>query len=141
MAKLKEYNAGEVSVVFGAQALQGFTEGTFINITRLEDSYTMVVGADGEATRSKTNNRSGSIEVTLKQSSESNDYLSQMLIADEAGGVGVLPLTIIDNTGTTIISALESWVKKPSDTGFGRDAEDRVWTIDCADLSMFVGGN
>ena len=141
MGKLKKYNAGEVGVIFGSRALQGFTEGTFVTVTRLEDSYTMVVGADGEPTRSKTNNRSGSIEITLKQSSDSNDFLSEMLISDESSGIGIAPLQVVDNSGRTIASAIEAWVMKPADSGFGRDAEDRTWTIQCGDLDLFVGGN
>jgi len=141
MANLKQYNAGEVSVIVGTQAMQGFTEGTFVNIVRAEDSFTMVVGADGEPTRSKTNNRSATIEITLKQSSDSNDYLSQLMIADETGGNGVVPINIIDNSGRTIVTALEGWVKKPADAGFGRDAEDRTWSIDCGSLDIFIGGN
>lgn len=141
MSDLKSYNAGEVSIIVGTRALSGLAEGTFVNIVRDEDAFTKQVGADGEVTRSKTNNKSGSIEITTQQGSDANDYLSGVHASDENSGSGVVPVTVIDKSGSTVAFSRESWVRKIADAGFGRDAGERTWILDCAQLEVTVGGN
>lgn len=138
---LKSYDASEVSIIVGTRPLSGLAEGTFVNAVRDEQNFTKQVGADGEVTRSKTNNKSGTIEITLQQGSESNDYLSTLALADENTGNGTFPVTVIDRSGTTVIFGREAWIQKPADMGLGRDAGERTWVIDVAEMDMFVGGN
>lgn len=137
---LKTYNFTDVAVIFGTRALSGFAEGG-VNVTRAEDSFTDSVGADGEVSRSRTNDRRGNVEITLQQTSDSNDFLSESIVADENSGAGVKALTIKDNNGTTLAFAAEAWVIKPADSPMARESGDRVWTIRCASLDLFVGGN
>lgn len=138
---LKTYDASQVSIIVGTRALTGLAEGTFVTVRRAEDAFTKQVGADGEVTRSKTNNRSGEIEITLQQGSADNDYLSALALQDENLGTGVVPVNIIDRSGTTVASAKDSWIRKIAEAGFGRDAGERTWTIDCAVIDLVVGGN
>jgi len=137
---LKTYNFKDVAVIFGTRALSGIAEGG-VQITRLTDSFTDQVGADGEVVRSRTNDKRGDAVVNLLQSSDSNDYLSESMVADENTGAGVKPLTIKDNSGRTLAFARQAWVVKPAASALGREAGERAWTIRCADLDIFVGGN
>jgi hypothetical protein len=138
---LKSYNAAEVTVIFGTRALKGLAEGSFVTVSRTEDAFTMQVGADGEVTRSRTNNRSGSIEITLQQASEDNAYLQQQAIIDENTGAGILPVKIMDQSGSYVAAAAEAWIRKSADNEFARDSGERTWTIDCAQLDQIGGGN
>lgn len=138
---LKSYNAGDVSVIVGTRALAGLAEGTFVNVSRDEDSFTTQVGADGEVTRSRTNNKKGTIELTTQQASEANDYLSELQISDENTGNGIVPVQVIDRSGRTVCSGRQAYIRKPADVGYGRDAGERTWTLDVASLEMFVAGN
>lgn len=138
---LNSYDASEVSVIVGTRALSGLAEGTFVNVARDEDSFTKQVGADGEVTRSKTNNRSGSIEITLQQGSSDNLYLSGLHTADENTGNGIFPVIVKDNSGESLAFGREAWVRKPADQAFGRDAAERTWVIDVAELDSVPGGN
>ena len=138
---LKTYNAADVSIIFGTRALTGLAEGTFVTIARDEDSFTKQVGADGEVTRSKTSNRSGTAVLVLQQASDANDFLSESLIADEAAGTGVKPFKMQDKSGNSLAFGRESWVRKPADNAKGRDSGENTWTLDIAELDDFVGGN
>lgn len=138
---VKTYIAAEVQVVIGSRALRGKSEGTFVKVARDEDSFTKKVGADGEVTRAKTSNRSGTIEVTLDQSSEDNAYLQQLVNTDENTSNGIVPAKIIDSSGTYVAIAAEAWVRKPSDAEMGRDVKERTWIVDCASIDMLGGGN
>jgi len=141
MAKLKTYDAGDVSVVIGTRALSGLAEGTFVTVARAEQTFTKVVGADGEVTRSKTNNKSGTYEITLLQGSSDNAFLSALHLADENTGAGIFPAGVKDNSGSSLHFGQQCWIQKPADAPYGRDAAERVWTIEIADMETFIGGN
>lgn len=142
MGRLRDYDAKKVSVIIGVQALGGFADGTFVEVDADEDAYTKKVGADGEVTRSKSNNYAGKITVTLDQTSPSNAYLSGLAVADRINGLGVVPVLIKDNnSGTTLFASEAGWVMKVPKAGYGKKSEDRAWVIDCAQLVEFIGGN
>lgn len=141
MGQTRNYNAAEVSVIVGTRRLTALAEGTFVSVTRDEDSFTKQVGADGEVTRARTNNRAGAIEITLLQSSPDNEYLQTLNIADELTGQGAVPVTVIDSSGTYKAFCAQAWVRKPADNELGRDAGERTWTLDCGDLDITGGGN
>jgi len=144
MPDFKNYSPDQLTVTFGGLKIGGFAEGTFIQVARNEDSYETVVGSQGDVTRVKKLNRSGTIIVTLQQSSPSNDLLSAELAADEAEGAvnaGLGEAMVKDANGTTVINSDNSWVQKYADVTFSNGLEGREWTIACADLQMVVGGS
>ena len=138
---MNTYNAGEVSVIVGSRVLTGLAEGSFVNVTRNEDPFTdPQIGVRGEATRSKTNNKSGTIEITLQQHSPDNAYLQQLVNTDENTGQGIVPVKIMDQSGTFVAIGTESYIKKPADMDFSRDAGERTWTIAVPNLDLSGGG-
>lgn len=138
---VKTYNPKKVSILVGGVPITGFAKGTFVKVTRDEDTWTKYVGADGTVTRGKNNNLGGMIEITLAGSSPSNDMLSALHIADEASDTGVVPVLVKDLSGTTLHESSAAWVKKPADWEGAKDVTERAWGLDCADLLAFVGGN
>jgi hypothetical protein len=136
MGLLKTYNAGEVAIIVGTRSIDGLAEDTFINATRDEQIFTKQVGAVGEVTRSDTNNKSGSITLTLQQTSDSNDFLTSV-----AAAKSVFPVIITDLSGRTVLRATQSWIQKYPDVEYGRDSGTREWVLDCADLELDVAGN
>lgn len=142
MDGVKTYDPNNVQIIMGGVALSGFADGTFINVAYDENLYNKVVGADGEVSRSKTNNRCATVAITLKQTSSSNDELSAFYAADELNNSGVVPLMIKEiGSGRTLVFAQAAWVEKLPDTGYSKDVEDRAWTIATAQLKTFIGGN
>ena len=97
----KTYSPADVAVIYGGAIISGFANGTFITVSRDEDAFMKSVGADGEVCRSRNANRSGSITLTLLQSSASNDVMSAFAAADALSGAVPLPIQIKDNTGTS----------------------------------------
>lgn len=138
---MKNYNFKDVSLVIGTRRIKGFAEGSEIKTARDEDSFKKTVGADGEVARSKTNNRSGTIEFELMSTSEDNAYLQNLVNIDENSGQGIVPSKIIDKSGTELEFAAQSWIRKPADRSRGPETGKRTWTIDCASLDFIGGGN
>lgn len=144
MGTLKIYDSNEVSIILGAIPIDGgYGEDEFCRITRTSDVFTNVVGADGIVTRSKTNDKRAEIVITLMQTSDVNDALSALVIADEAApnGAGVVPVMIRDKSGRALHAGSQAWISKVPERVFKKGAEGRAWTITVASLDSFDGGS
>lgn len=138
---MKTYDPSQVSIVIGGHTLSGFADGTFVTVVRDEDSWSLAIGTDGEGARAKSNNKSGTITVTLLQTSDSNRILSDFALADELSNSGVFPLLVKDASGNSLYTAETAWVQKPADSEFAREVGNREWTIRTDNLQVYVGGN
>jgi hypothetical protein len=135
-----------------------------IKIKRDNQVFRKIKGIRGTATRSRTFDRSFSIEVSIDQNSKSNLVLSSLLRLD---GNGVLerPLKIMlkdgvtDNTtisdygnfktltgsefpakaGTTMES-FTCYISGFPEVEFTDEAIERVWTFECIDASEYIVG-
>jgi len=121
--------------------MSGFSDGTFLEIDRNEPTWNMVVGADGLVTRGKTNNFSGTLTLTLKQSSPSNDVLSGFMAIDEATNEGVFPILVKDLSGNSIYFSARAWITQYANSTFGKDISDRQWVMSLDEADIFVGSN
>ena len=137
---LRTYDPKKVIVTFGGVPISGFADGEFVNADRTNDMFTMVSGADGNATRSKSNDKTGTVQITLLQTSESNKYLSAIQIVDENANEGVLPLLISDVSGTSFVASPFAYIAKPVNVTEAKDVGNRVWTFQCVDMDIFESG-
>lgn len=138
---VKTYNPADVTVIVAGVPVGGFADGTFITAARDNPSYTNGSGADGEGWRAKSNDRTGTITMTLLQTSLSNDALSALSALDEASGDGVGPFLLKDNSGRTLIAAETCWLEKPADSEFAREVTNREWVVKTDNMNTFIGGN
>lgn len=129
------YDPAKVIVTIGQNIVTGFSDNDFIRVTFDEDRYRKVTGADGEVTRVRNASQAGVVEITLLSSAPSNSELSALINNPDAVTIG-----INDLSGESVMLASRCWVKKPPDMVFGKEITDRVWTFDCADIQMDIGG-
>lgn len=141
MSFLKTYDPGQVVVNVGGRDITGFADGTFVKVERNADAFSLTIGADGEATRVKSRNRSGRFTFTLQQSSPSNDILTAVANKDEVTNTGVVPVMVKDANGTTLASAAKAWSVKKASAEFGKDASSREWIFETHQLDLTIGGN
>ena len=135
------YSPKDIIIIIGGATMTGYAESSFCSIERSSDTFTKVVGADGEVTRTASADISGTVTLTLIQTSSSNDILSALQLADEITKVGKFPLLIKDAFGKSLYGSSTAWIMKVADSEFGAEMGEREWTIECADLEAFVGGN
>lgn len=140
---LKIYDPQEVSASLAGIPISGYAEDTFIEINQEADSFVDVVGVDGTVSRSKVSDKRATIKFTLMQTSETNDLLSALAELDDStpGGAGVGALLIRDNSGRAVYEGPQSWIMKPPDVAFGKQAGPRVWTIRTARILRQDKGN
>ena len=144
MSNTYVYDANQVAVsFFGIPIDSGYDEDEFLTIVQNEDDFSEIVGADGSAIICATNNRTATIQLKLLQSSSGNDKLSaiRLIQISQQNGTGMGPFLVKDMLGTSIFTALHTYIKKPPDVAYARAGKARVWTMGCTDLIRFTGGN
>jgi hypothetical protein len=137
---MRTVDPGKILMTFKGVNIVGIADGTFVEVERAEDGWTMYKGSDGEITRVRNRDRSGAVTFTLSQASITNTFLSAIAIADEKDGTGVGSLLIKDLNGETVYSAKEAWIRKIAKGEHAKEATTRQWVLDCAELTPVIGG-
>ena len=138
---VKTYNNKQVAVSFGNVNLSGFGDGEFLSVEMNGDQYELKMGVDGTGTRSKNNDFSAKIKITLAQSSESNAVMQGFWNADRLSGGGIQPFFAKDNSGSSLYAAATAWIMKQPVAKFAKGVEMREWTLETDNLVPFEGGN
>lgn len=136
----RQYDPTNVVLNIGGTDIVGFAEGSFIEVERNKDAWLTVVGSDGEVTRIKNPDISGTFKVTMNQSSPSNDYLSTLATLDEHTSNGNRPVYLTDKNGTSKATAKTGWVRKKAKLGFSNANETREWVVETGAVVFDIGG-
>lgn len=88
----RTYDPKKVIATVGGIVVEGYVEGTFIEVTTNEDMHTYSAGSDGNGTFNINPNKSGTIKFTLQHNAESVNKISMMGLA----GIPI-PIVILDN--------------------------------------------
>lgn len=137
---LNNYDPTRVTLSFKGVLITGFAADTFILAERAEDTFSTDVGAQGDVTRIRSRNKTGSVTVTLMAGSPTNDRLSAIIAEDELVGTGYGAMLMKDLNGTTLCSSAFAWLRRPANVERGSGASNVEWVIDCERLEMLVGG-
>lgn len=127
MAREGIYDPSEVFVIVGGRTIQGFAEGTYVEITRNNPAeITAVVGARGEYSLSKNRDKSGVINLTLLAESPSNSYLDSLV-----GSGAIVPIVVTRNGETIkeIVTGPEGWIQERPQKTFDAEAPSRTWVL------------
>lgn len=141
MARISTYDPAQVIVTVDGRDIAGFADGTFVNVERNADAFTLAMGSDGEGTRSKSNDRSGRFTFTLQQSALGNDILNEIANADEQSNQGVVAVQVKDASGNSLHSAEKAWVVKKATSGYAKETENREWILETNELVHDPGSN
>jgi hypothetical protein len=140
--EVKTYDPKKLVVSFGGIPITGFADGTFIQITTNTEAFTKKIGADGEVGRSRGNDDTSEVTVTLIQTSQSNTYLTGVHTTDKLTNAGALPLMITDLLGKTVFMWDSAWIKKLPDFEAGKEISDRAWVFDTGQpVVAVIGGD
>lgn len=139
--RIADFN--EVQVSFATVPIKGWADGDVLTVTRESDAFGTVVGVGGSVARYKTNDNRAIVTISLLSTSPVNAALSSIFLADlnAPGGAGVGAFMIVDLNGTSIYTAGNAWIQRPPDPSWSNEPRERVWTIACATIRDFSGGN
>lgn len=134
MSLYKEYSAKAVNISWNSVPFVGLDENTFLRLTRHSDIRSRVVGAQGDVALTKYADRTGTIEITLMQTSPTNDVLSAIMVAQESvdfEGTQVSNFIITDPSGSVMATGINAWLEKAPEISLGKDQNPKTWTFGC----------
>lgn len=140
---VKNWDASQLVMVFmGIGVSTGFDENEFLDVEPEAETFGHKVGADGEVTRFRNNNRVNKLTLKLMQTSDANSLLSAIANLDQntPGGAGIGPMLIQDLQGTTLFAAQFCWISKRPKRTFAREAQAREWEL-TAVIDEEIDGN
>lgn len=137
---VRSYNPRQVSYIYAGSIIEGFADGTFINVARNEDSASYQRGAQGGGTRTLTSDKSGRVTATLQQTSPSNATFSAQLAAQELSGGGIASGVIKDDGGNDLHDFETGWIVRPADADYANELSNREWIVETDSLGMQVLG-
>lgn len=133
------YSPSDVSLSFGGYSVVGWDN---ITISRTSPSFTTVKGIRGKHTRVPSGDTSATITLSIIQTSQSNDVLSEVHRLDIENGTGRLSITLKDGSGASVFSSDEAYIINYPETTYSGNLEMRNWTIFCQTTRSFiVAGN
>lgn len=133
------YSPSDVTLSFGGYQIAGWDT---ISITRRSQGFITVPGIRGKHTRVPSGDTSATITISLLQTSQTNDVLSEIHRLDLEYGTGRIALTLKDNSGNSVFSSDEGYITGYPETVYSGGFEQRVWTIFAQTTQSYnVAGN
>lgn len=138
---MKEYSWLNTVMLVNGVEIGGWDEGDdVITLERLNDSAAHKVGVDGEMTLSISADRSGVARFRLMQTSDSNEFLSGLISAQENGAFVPIFVQFKDVKGGDFGSGTQGYIPRPAPMVRGQNANNQEWSIVVERLDMIHAG-
>ncbi len=140
--RLATYTPKDVTVVITQEStgmshiVGGYSEDAIVTVDRMVDAYALYTGADDSNTRIRNANSSGTITLSVQQSSASNDVLNGLF-----DGGGIFTITVKDNSGRSNYFSDEAYVGVVPSSAFSNSMNTREWVIHAPKMQSIIGGN
>lgn len=136
---VNEYSPKDVILTIGGYQLVGWQSVTISRNAKIFNPYR---GIRGKHTRIKNKDTSATLNIYLLLTSQGNDVLSTILLADEENGTSRLALTLKDKSGNSVYSSNEAYLTNYPVATYSGQFEYRNWEIFCQSTQNYnVGGN
>lgn len=138
---MKEYSFLDTIMLINGVEISGFDEGDdVITLERLNDSASHKIGTDGEMTVSISADRSGTATFRIMQTSDSNQFLSGLISAQENGAFVPIFMQFKDTRGNDLASGSQGYITRPANMTRGTSANSQEWVIVVERLDMLHRG-
>lgn len=140
---LLHYSAVDVSILIaGLYKIEGLAENTFVSLTREVKPFDFQRSTDGrEGARIYRKDDGYRMEITLAQSSGSNNVLSMLYNVDILTQMGKFPIILKDFSGSTTFFGATCWIEDLPEVDFGNELSTRTWSFMCRECTFHIGGN
>jgi hypothetical protein len=145
--RLSTFSPNEVAVIITQQStgmshiVGGFAEDSIVSIDRNADTFSLYTGADDTNTRIYNANTSGTITISLQQTSASNDILTALYENDRASRNGLFSIAIRDNSGRSTYFSEEAYIGVVPSSAISNSMQTRDWVIHAPKMTSLIGGN
>lgn len=145
---LNIYSPNDITVVITrADGLNhivgGYSEDAMVSVEPVAEAATLYTSADNVSTVIFNSNNSATVMLTLNQTSESNDVFSSLYeefrqAKNASKFFGVL---VKDLNGRSLYECAQAFIGKRPTAAFANTMQNREWTLICANMRQFSGGN
>jgi hypothetical protein len=135
----KNYDANQLSVVFGASPIVGFATDRALSIETEDAQYKNTRDLHGNVTRYRINNNSAKITLVLTQLSSSNALLSNYVELDNQSDSGTFPIYIKDSNSTTLFRSDSAYIMQVPSNEYGEEEKNREWVIMATNTTHYIG--
>lgn len=135
---LTPYSPANVFVDWGSfLQITGFAEGTSIDVVRNTDNTTSVVGMQGDVGITLNADRTGTVTITLMQTSFTNRMLARLQSEQETSGELIrADLNIKDLSGSMLTSCYSCHIMTPPNQTLGDSQEAKTWVFYCEEIAF-----
>lgn len=136
---INTYNPSDVSLIIGGYRVFGWDS---ITIQRNSQGYTPYKGIRDKHSRTRNQDTSATLSLSIIQSCPVNDVLSYVHELDLQYGTGRLEITLKDDSGRSVFSSNEAYITGYPAAEYTSELEYRVWNVFCQNTGTWVlGGN
>lgn len=127
----KTWSPAKVNMNWGGELpIKGVADGTFVTAVRNSNNTTIKVGAQGDVLPTMIADKTGTITVTLLQTSETNRILSGIqALQDESGELYRADFTIADGSGGMLCYAEACHIMTTPENALGAEDNNKVWVF------------
>lgn len=139
MSMFQQYSPKDVVCSWNGIAITGFATDSFLRLQRNSDLVTPVVGAGGDVALTRNADKTGTIEIELMQTAESNQYLNALYAKQENMELELdiaSNFIIYDPSGSVMATGVNAWLQALPDVELGADQNSKVWTFGCEKLEI-----
>lgn len=136
------YCPDEVNVlVAGFISIDGFVDGTFVEVTKDVMPFSAKRTADGQLARLYNNDQTYTITLTLHCGSPSNDLLTKLWQLDEITQKGKFPMLVKDHSGTDLFFSETTWIETLPSISKSASVDSRTWVLRSSQAQINIGSN
>ncbi len=136
MAGIKTYNSRQVIIALGSHNVSGMADDSFVTIEEKGEGVLSKTGCDGEVARAIDPCEQYTVKLALLQMSDTNKFLQSKYLLDKSTGEGTFPVLVKDLKGGVLFSADTAWVQKQPSRVYGKDTNNREWSIETGPATL-----
>ncbi len=136
MSAIKTYNSRQVIIALGSHTASGLADDSFVTIEEKGEGVLSKTGCDGEVSRAIDPCEQYTVKLAFLQMSDTNKFLQSKYQLDKSTGDGLFPILIKDLKGGVLFSADAAWVQKQPSRVWGKDTNNREWTIETGPATL-----
>jgi hypothetical protein len=126
---LKTYDSKLIVITFGPLIISGYAEDSIATLTPESEIFTAKVGADGQTTRSRSNNDNYKCSLRLMQTSDSQSQIQALTLRNSILSGITWPFKLISPTTRELYESSNAYLERNPDAEFGREAGEREYTF------------
>lgn len=145
---LNIYSPNDVTVTLTrgdglSHIISGYSESAMVSVEPSAEAFKMYISADNKSTLIFNSNNGATLMLTLNQTSESNDILSQLYeeFRLSKNPSKLFSVMVKDLNGRSLYVAPQAFIGKRPTAAFGNEMQNRDWTILCPNMEQHSGGN